>query len=119
MMDLRVIEGTGAESLDDASWDAFVAGSPRGHLLQTSRWGQLKARFGWATERVALMQGDLPVAGAQMLYKALPFGHTLAYVARGPVVDWDGQAMVEALMLALRAAARRRHASASRLNRMS
>ncbi|MCB0065624.1 MAG: hypothetical protein KDD77_00665, partial [Caldilineaceae bacterium] len=28
-------------------WDAFVAAQKHGHLLQTSRWGALKAAFGW------------------------------------------------------------------------
>ena len=108
--DLRVVGGANAEIPDDATWDAFVAGSPGGHLLQTSRWGHLKVQFGWTAERVALMQGDSPIAGAQVLYRALPFGQTLAYVARGPVVDWDDTDVVMALLRALRAAARRRRA---------
>ena len=51
---MQLISNVDAEPLDDAAWGSFVAVSPNGHLLQTSRWGALKARFGWGVERVAL-----------------------------------------------------------------
>ncbi|OQY22451.1 MAG: hypothetical protein B6I34_05820, partial [Anaerolineaceae bacterium 4572_32.1] len=66
------------ENLDDARWDTFVTQSPAGHLLQSSRWGELKARFGWQVERLALEQGGELRAGAQILFRRLPLGRTLA-----------------------------------------
>jgi len=99
-----------AEPLDDAAWDSFVATSPNGHLLQTSRWGALKARFGWGVERVALADGDAIIAGAQVLYRSFPFGLTLAYVPKGPLVDWDDERAVRTLLAALRQAAHRHRA---------
>jgi len=107
---MRAISNLDAEPLDDAAWDSFVAASPDGHLLQTSRWGALKARFGWGVERVALTDGDAIVAGAQVLYRSLPFGLTLAYVPKGPLVDWDDKTAVRALLAALRQGARQRRA---------
>jgi len=106
---MRAISNLNAEPLDDAAWDSFVAASPDGHLLQTSRWGALKARFGWGVERVALTDGDAIVAGAQVLYRSLA-GLTLAYVPKGPLVDWDDEKAVRNLLAALRQAAHRHRA---------
>ncbi len=39
-------------------WDAFVAAQPNGHILQTSRWGELKARFDWSAEHIAVLDGS-------------------------------------------------------------
>ncbi len=82
----------------DATWDRFVAAHPAAHFLQTSGWGALKARFGWQPARVALSgRPGAPAAGAQVLYRSVA-GLRLAYVPRGPLVDWcDEQAVAAAL----------------------
>jgi lipid II:glycine glycyltransferase (peptidoglycan interpeptide bridge formation enzyme) len=91
-------------SLPDSAWDAFVASHLDGHLLQTSPWAALKARVGWQAERVALAQDGRMVAGAQVLLRRLPWGQTLAYVPKGPLVDWRHAAQVRELLAALREA---------------
>jgi peptidoglycan pentaglycine glycine transferase (the first glycine) len=63
-----------------AEWDQFLTRYPRAHLLQTGLWGDLKAGFGWEVER--LVHGE---AGAQVLFRKLPLGLSLAYIPRGPV----------------------------------
>ncbi len=94
-------------------WDDFVAGHADGHVLQTSPWGALKSQFGWADERVGLVQSDDLVAGAQMLLRRLPAGlGRLAYVPKGPLTDWDDEAQVKALLASLDRAARSRGAVA-------
>ena len=110
MTDMQVISNLDAEPLDDAAWDSFVAASPDGHLFQTSRWGALKARFGWGVERVALTDGDSIVAGAQVFYRSFLFGLTLAYVPKGPIVDWREEKVVRSLLIAMRQATHRRRA---------
>jgi lipid II:glycine glycyltransferase (peptidoglycan interpeptide bridge formation enzyme) len=113
---MDVISTRDARPLDDAAWDSFVAGSPDGHLMQTSRWGTLKAQFGWDVERVALVEGGTIIAGAQMLYRSLPSGLlSLAYVPMGPLVDWGNEEVVRTLMAALKQAAFRRHAFCLRM----
>ena len=95
----------------DARWDAFITASPHGHLMQASRWGAIKARFGWEVERLILMDGDAIVAGAQILYRSLPLNLSrLAYVPMGPVVDWENEEHVNALLVALQHTVRRRRA---------
>ncbi len=91
-------------------WDAFVE-QQGGHLLQTARWGALKRAFGWQDEIVALARDSALVAGALVLYRPLPLGiGAIAYVPRGPLVDWDDEETVRALLGALDAAAQARRA---------
>jgi lipid II:glycine glycyltransferase (peptidoglycan interpeptide bridge formation enzyme) len=94
-------------------WDTFVAVQPDAHVLQTSAWGALKARFGWTGERVGLTGEDGLVAGAQVLYRRLPvgLGH-LAYVPKGPLVDWTDEEQIRALLMGLDRAAGARGAIA-------
>ncbi len=94
--------------LDAATWDAFVATHAHGHLLQTSRWGELKTRVGWQVERVALSADGALVAGAQILFRRTPWGQPFAYVPKGPVVDWEQPSLCADLLRAVEACARRR-----------
>lgn len=92
------------------AWDAFVARQPAGSLLQTSRWGLLKAEFGWGWG-VAALNNPLPLAGASVLYKRLPLRlGSIAYVPRGPVVDWADAALTQSALALLERAARQRRA---------
>lgn len=106
---MRILCSDQPSSLDDDRWDAFVAAHPAGHLLQLGRWGALKARFGWQAVRLALEQDGELRAGAQVLFRRLPLGRTLAYVPKGPVMDFDDDAMAQ-LWLALHQLARSRRA---------
>jgi peptidoglycan pentaglycine glycine transferase (the first glycine) len=73
-------------------WDAFVASHPRAHVLQQSAWGELKRQYGWQVERVALTDGSAIVAGAQLLFRRLPFRlGTMAYLGMGPYITDDAQ----------------------------
>ena len=83
-----------------------MAQRPDGHVLQTSPWGALKSQFGWSDTRVGLMRGDNLVAGAQILLRPLPAGvGQLAYVPKGPIVDWSNQDETKQLLAALDEAA--------------
>lgn len=66
--------------LQASEWESFLADYPRAHLLQTTAWGDLKSEFGWDVARLA--NGK---AGAQVLFRRLPLGFTLAYIPKGPV----------------------------------
>lgn len=91
-------------------WDRIVE-ERDGHLLQTSSWGALKRAFGWQDEIVAIGDGGHVEAGALILFRQLPLRvGTVAYVPRGPIVDWDNEPTLRALLEALDAAARRRRA---------
>lgn len=64
-------------------WQTFLGTHPEAHLLQTSPWGTLKDTYGWEVERLITSHG-----GAQILFRRLPLGYSLAYVPKGPLGDW-------------------------------
>ncbi len=65
-------------SLSD--WKQFISQHPNAHLLQTAEWGQLKSSFGW--HAVRLVCDD---AGAQILFRSLPAGFSVAYMPKPPL----------------------------------
>jgi len=91
---------------NEHAWDAFVAGHPRGHILQTCRWARLKSALGWGSLLVPFRAGpalkEPLLGGSSLLLRRLPWGGTLAYVPRGPVVDWENPEYVSALFVVLR-----------------
>lgn len=65
-------------------WHEFLADYPNAHILQTAAWGALKSDFGW--QAAYIVTGD---CGAQILFRRLPLGFSLAYIPKGPVgADW-------------------------------
>jgi len=72
-------------AIDETEWDGHVARSPNGHLLQSYRWGELKARHGWSVDRF-VAQTATGTAAAQVLWRRTPLG-PLAYVPRGPAIE--------------------------------
>ena len=99
----------------DAVWDDFVAAHPNGHILQTARWAQLKSAFGWTAQRAELRtipSPDAPIlGGASILYRRLPWGQKVAYVPKGPVVDWDAPDQARAVITMARAFGKKAHAA--------
>lgn len=94
----------------DSQWAAFVAAQPRAHVLQQPEWGTLKAAYGWGVERIAMADGDQIVAGAQLLFRALPFHlGTMAYLPMGGFVTRDD--LWQPLWNAVDACAKRHHAA--------
>ena len=76
------------EITDRAVWDTFVSANPWGHPLQLWGWGEAKRANNWTPHRLALMNGDTIICGAQVLLWPIPrLGKSIAYVPRGPVVD--------------------------------
>ncbi len=63
-----------------SEWNEFLTIRPTAHLLQSGEWGELKSAFGW--EAVHIVEGE---TGAQILFRRLPLGFTLAYLPKGPV----------------------------------
>jgi len=115
---LRALEGR-----QQAEWEAFVTAHPQGHLLQSWSWGDLKAGPGWHPLRLALREqgtGKL-VAAAQVLQRTPAhlsprFAH-LAYIPKGPVLDWtattaSGESLARLFLLQLRGYLRLRGALA-------
>lgn len=71
-------------SRDD--WDAWLADNPTAHLLQSGAWGEFKSAFGWQVTHW-VDHFPKPTCGVQILFRRLPLGFSLAYIARGPVLE--------------------------------
>lgn len=67
-------------TINREEWETFLSRHPDAHLLQTSQWGELKSAFGWEAVPITFER-----AGAQVLFRKLPLGFTLAYIPKGPV----------------------------------
>ena len=108
---MRTIDSLHGDLSDPQAWDRFVAADPRGHLLQTWAWGELKRAFGWTPLRLAVEQDGALVAGAQVLYRRLgPL--SMGYIPKGPVLIKDTPAVADALWHAVRVASRHMRAVA-------
>jgi peptidoglycan pentaglycine glycine transferase (the first glycine) len=82
--------------LNTSQWDEFLTHHPHAHLLQTLPWGELKSTFGWDVIRIGISEARVSdvstkppamdmTAGAQILFRHLPFGLRFAYIPKGPV----------------------------------
>jgi lipid II:glycine glycyltransferase (peptidoglycan interpeptide bridge formation enzyme) len=73
--------------LDDPAWDSYLERSPFGHHEQTSRWGRVKAHYGWNPVRLKATLGGELVAGVQVLIRRIAKLGRVGYVCKGPVFD--------------------------------
>lgn len=93
-MRVKVIE----QAAYDAAWDDFLAHRPDGHHVQSSLWGQLKAKFGWQVARILAYEEDEKiVGGAQILIRPLPIWGKIGYISKGPVVALNRFEVMKAL----------------------
>lgn len=74
--------------------DSFVKQSPRANLLQSSQWATVKSE--WRNERLGFFKDGKLVAVASLLIRRLvvPFGFTMIYIPRGPVMDYEDAELV-------------------------
>ena len=82
-------------------WRDFVAASPYGDVLQTLEWGPVK-RPEWTPVPIALEAAGKFDATALVLKRNLPGGRSFFYLPRGPILDWQRENVVDAMMLRLR-----------------
>ncbi len=88
-----------------AAWNEFLDAHPHAHLLQTGLWGELKSAFGW--QAVRLIAGE---CGAQVLFRRLPLGFTVAYLPKGPVSSEQHAGVHESFLDELDALCRKKKA---------
>jgi len=104
---MRAMTATISPEAPAGTWDEYISTLPGGHVLQTHAWGALKSAFGWRAEEIRTAG-----AAALVLFRPLPLRlGTLAYIPRGPAVDWDDAHAVQTLLQAVDAACRRRRAA--------
>lgn len=89
---------------DQVLWERFVAACPAGHLLQCWAWGEPKRTCGWNPIRLALWDAaeECLLAGAQVFLRSIPLsGASLAYIPKGPVLNWADRSLCQTFFAAL------------------
>jgi len=80
-------------------FNRFIESSPKGHVLQTWEWGDLKAKTGWIPLRLMVEQKGQPVAAVSILKRSIPvLKKHIFYAPRGPVLDMSYPGLFSFLM---------------------
>ncbi len=96
---------------DPVEWQQALAQLPDPHVLQSWAWGEFKERHGWRAARWLWKSGERPHAAALLLTRRLvPLPFCVAYVPKGPLLDWEDDALLDQVLSDLESVARRRRA---------
>lgn len=121
------------EVVAQAGWDDALLSLPQPHILQSWAWGETKLQTGWRAKRLLWLDdaaaarsasvgllnapadefvhapAGAAVAAAALLVRRLHPSVPLAvaYVPKGPLLDWTDVALAEAVLARLEAEARR------------
>jgi lipid II:glycine glycyltransferase (peptidoglycan interpeptide bridge formation enzyme) len=107
-VNLDVVEAT-----EGQVWDAALSSLPQPHILQSGAGGALKPQTGWAATRLLWTNASgAPCAAAAFLVRRLARGlpGAVAYIPKGPLLDWADAALVEDVLGQIEARARRQGA---------
>ncbi|NPV26730.1 MAG: peptidoglycan bridge formation glycyltransferase FemA/FemB family protein [Firmicutes bacterium] len=92
-------------------FNAFLEQSPKGHILQSWEWGEVKATTGWVPLRLIVEEDRQIVAAISLLKRKLPgINRSIFYAPRGPVLDIGNERVFKFLLGAVRELARKHHA---------
>ena len=95
-------------------FNAFIRSSPRGHILQSYEWGEVKAATGWEPLRLVVERekpGGEIVAAVSVLKRRLPgLPYSIFYAPRGPAAELEKEEEFSFLLRALRETARKHRA---------
>jgi len=119
--ELRTIKIDAGDAAALARYDDYVRQGPKGHILQTVAWGDLKARTGWAPVRYLVEERGtgVPRGAISVLLRRLPLPGTrlyLGYAPRGPVIDYADEASMSELFASVAGDLRRRGAIALKID---
>lgn len=70
---------------DRERWNTFAA-SLGADVRQGFEWGELRRRAGWLPVRIAVLQGDVPLAACALATRSLPGLGSILYASRGPLL---------------------------------
>lgn len=97
-------------------WDNQIACLPGAHILQTSKWGQVKSQFGWQPQPVQWQNNDGEIKAAALILSrsvsipGLSKWLKALYIPKGPLLDWGDQALRRSVLTDLAGLARKQGA---------
>ncbi|HHY42713.1 MAG TPA: aminoacyltransferase [Thermoanaerobacterales bacterium] len=95
---------------DKDLFNHFMAWGPKGHVLQSYEWGEVKRHTGWEPIRLLVIDKDKPIAGISILKRRLPipgFNKCIFYAPRGPVADYTDKDTLKFLFSKVKELAKR------------
>ncbi|KAB2953831.1 peptidoglycan bridge formation glycyltransferase FemA/FemB family protein [Heliorestis acidaminivorans] len=96
---------------DKEKFNRFMSTHPKGHVLQSWEWGDVKAKTGWQPHRLLVEDQGQAVAAASILKRRIPgLGKHIFYAPRGPVIDPAQPAAADHLLKAIEDLAKREDA---------
>ena len=99
---------------DPSAVDAFVIASDQNTLYQTSPWAKVKNN--WESYFTSVSEDGTMIASALILFRRLTPWHTLAYIPRGPVMNYSRRDLVSFYLKQLCSFAKSHHAIALRFD---
>jgi len=105
---LRVVE-----ERDGQRWNETLASLPGSHALQSFEWGETKRQVGWSARRLLFLDGASgdPKGAAGLLYRRLSrLPLAVAYVPKGPVLDFSDLSLADEALARIELEARRARA---------
>lgn len=96
------------EQIDPKEHDVFVSSHPLCNLLQSSAWAKVKDN--WDHQIVGVKENNDLIASALVLIKKLPLSFTVCYMPRGPILDYENEALVSFFFAHWKKFAKRHHA---------
>ncbi len=94
--------------LPEEEMDRFVTGSSQNSLYQCSTWAKVKNN--WKSVRTGIYEDGRLAGTALVLIRPLAAGMTLAYIPRGPVMDYGNREHVKFYLDSLKKLARQNRA---------
>lgn len=95
------------ENITKEEHDQFVMNHPQCNLLQSAKWGEIKAN--WKQIIVGVNDGKHLIASSSILIKPLPLGITMFYIPRGPVMDYENPELVRFFLSNLKKLGKKYH----------
>ncbi|NPV90749.1 MAG: peptidoglycan bridge formation glycyltransferase FemA/FemB family protein [Firmicutes bacterium] len=104
-MELRYRE---IDALERERYNDYVSKAPKGHILQSYEWGEVKATTGWEPIRLVVEDSGEIVAALSILKRRLPgLSYCIFYAPRGPVGDIRNRELMRFLFESTREVARK------------
>ena len=105
MISVKVVEQS---QIND--YNQFVSTHPKGHILQTREWGEVKRSMGWVPLPVVLYDEGQIKGAILILKRRLPIpgiSRSIFYAPRGPVADTNDQVLLDHLFKGLHTLAKK------------
>ena len=88
------------ESITGKQLDEFTRSSSCNNIYQTEGWAQVKKE--WSAKYVGMRQDGELCGAAMILFRSLPMGMKLAYIPRGPIMDYTNFEQMEFFLSSIR-----------------